>query len=144
MTLSLTPLTQADRGYITDCEQNPFLAIRVNINDRIASVFDFLNQKWTLPREKLVSTTWTYMPGQNALLQCALELEDRPQSKIRLCVDCEKVKIHKLHVEISEDNSPPMSLGKLKRDYDAMPSEAPVSQKKSHDSNTGKRALITV
>lgn len=51
------------------------------------------------------------------------------------------MRIHKLHVEVSDDNAPLMSLGKLKKDYDAKPVNVMVPPKKGQDggSSAGKR-----
>ncbi|KAH7731328.1 Myb-like DNA-binding domain containing protein [Aphelenchoides avenae] len=117
--LVLTPLLQKDRVYVTTCEQNPFLIVKVNINDTISSVLEFLSEKWVPPLERL----------------CANEGGHQPQTTVRL-LPAESIRIHKLHVEVSDDNSPLMSLGKLKKDYDAKPVNVMLPPKKGQDSGS--------
>lgn len=54
ITVKLTPQSYGDRNYVAACEQNPYLNVQMNINDKMSSLFTLLRRKWTLPSYKMV------------------------------------------------------------------------------------------
>uniref|UniRef100_A0A914C3N6 SANT domain-containing protein n=1 Tax=Acrobeloides nanus TaxID=290746 RepID=A0A914C3N6_9BILA len=108
--VQLRPFRYFDRNYVIDCKQNPYLLMKISINDKVAKVFEFLKKKWLNMESKLNKE----LNGETI----------RPEIKLH---PADGLRLHKVHVEISEDNGPPMSLSKLKKDYEAKSRELETS-----------------
>ncbi|PAV86881.1 hypothetical protein WR25_02062 isoform C [Diploscapter pachys] len=97
VTVIMRPLTYSDANFVRSAHQNPFLKLKLGINDSIDRIFKLLELKW----------------GQNS--NPTLSLETRtPQIKL---FTARKTEIGRL-VPVEGDFSPAvaMSLNKLKRD----------------------------
>uniref|UniRef100_A0A915DKC5 Derlin n=1 Tax=Ditylenchus dipsaci TaxID=166011 RepID=A0A915DKC5_9BILA len=101
LTLKLTPYCYKDRNYVVSCEQNPLLQLQININDKISSIFSLLERKWVSPIERMRNE---------------FDMDGNQLPVVRLRVS-EGTVIHKVLVDVNDDSFP-MSLNKLKRDYE--------------------------
>ncbi|KAI3413570.1 hypothetical protein GPALN_011060 [Globodera pallida] len=104
LSVKLTPLRNQDREFVVACEQNPFLIVQINVNDKILSLFDLLKRKWSLAARK--------MPN----VQMSNEQTSSMDVGIRLFVGESNQIIHNVLVG-NEGNSPLLSLTKLKKNF---------------------------
>uniref|UniRef100_A0A914HCK7 Ribosome biogenesis regulatory protein homolog n=1 Tax=Globodera rostochiensis TaxID=31243 RepID=A0A914HCK7_GLORO len=104
LSVKLTPLRNQDREFVVACEQNPFLIVQINVNDKILSLFDLLKRKWSLAARK--------MPN----VQMSNEHTSSMDVGIRLFVGESNQIIHNVLVG-NEGNSPLLSLTKLKKNF---------------------------
>uniref|UniRef100_A0A914YWQ4 SANT domain-containing protein n=1 Tax=Panagrolaimus superbus TaxID=310955 RepID=A0A914YWQ4_9BILA len=73
--IKLTPNNYRDKDYVISCEQNPYLYVKVDMNDSLSNIFKLLQKKWIprnlnlqeeneskLPKFKLIITQTTAFP----------------------------------------------------------------------------------
>lgn len=97
--IKLKPLRNKDFEFVTTCQQNPFLQFNVNVNDKILTIFDFLQRKWSQNMLK-IPNKWD-IPHE--------------EISIKLFVQ-DDIKFRKIVYGIDEENSPLLSINRMKKE----------------------------
>lgn len=54
VTLQLVPGTYGDKAYVVGCQQNPFIKLRLKMNERMSRCIELLSRKWISTESRLV------------------------------------------------------------------------------------------
>uniref|UniRef100_A0A7E4V1Z8 Myb-like domain-containing protein n=1 Tax=Panagrellus redivivus TaxID=6233 RepID=A0A7E4V1Z8_PANRE len=104
LALRISPQGQADKDYVLSCEQNPFLYIKIDMNDALVSLFDLLKMKW-LPKHvnmKKVSEETSFLPEIKLMMTDTLVL---PKLIVRRADDCQRRMCMQSLIKYCEDRN---------------------------------------